>query len=1009
MPTTYYLSNEGKDCNAGTSPSSPWQTFSKLTQITLQPGDTICFRCGDTWNDTLHLSSNDTPGAPITWTSYSENNNKSLPVISGFQEIAGSAWSSNGDIRSATVPGDLGQFNVVTFGTTAAPGGNQPIGRYPAVGSTAGTWNRTVNVLLITTGAAALFTAYDHGMAAGDTVTFTTTGTLPAPLQPAPVKYYVVSPAKDTFQLAATPSGTPISTTGTYTGNVTAATPGKSNYNMVSAVKSFIFTSVINDASLHAAAIPAGFTAGTTAVALYSKGVLPKKLDTGSTFYVVSIDTSNNTFQLSEAPGGVPVVPTTAVTDEMTLIWGITDDALNAATGAVDFAGGEIVIRKASWILDRGQLTGSTLSENLNYASDDIANTYKPKAGWGYFIQNHPGCLNALGDWCHRPSANLFSMYFGSDTPAEYTVKVPNQANNVVIPAGISNHTFIGIHFEGANQYSISGVGGSSNIGFINCVFSHIGQDAINFADDINSTVSEINISNCTFTNIANNGINLRGPNNCQITNCTFDKIHDIAGMGRSGDGNGYAILLATPDPAVTYNNVIIGNTFSNCGYVPLGYTGGSCLIAQNYIDRYCYTKDDGGGIYGGSDRLHAYIQRRIINNIVFNGIGAAAGKLNAGPAAHGIYTDDYSTDIYILNNTVAHMQGSGLMVHNSDNINIQGNLFYDCMLNNFEPSGQGIIHMVSDPLKASSGTLQNIIFRGNIIWSTRSQPYLFVNINKDDTVKPSISCDYNFYHSPLALDQFFFLKQPFYSAVAQRKVYNLRTWGASFGRDISSRDKMPSGFNYKYTLTIPAKVTQAFFDSNGNIAPSGPPGTIRTQSNCDFSRDDVKLGAAGLTITPHDPDQLAVVYINMGDTTGDNNPQYFITFNIVGIKDSFLLLDIDKTYKLGFARINAVETQTAATANVCIMKNNATSTDQFLQITIPVGTGPVTINNLRVYTGSLVPPDTSKLRFEYNATTSPLTLILEKDSYDAAYNFYPAGDLILKPFTSVLLVPVVM
>jgi len=51
-----------------------------------------------------------------------------------------------------------------------------------------------------------------HGLAAGTPVTFTTTGTLPAPLLPG-VTYYVLAPATDSFTLAASPSGSDIATT----------------------------------------------------------------------------------------------------------------------------------------------------------------------------------------------------------------------------------------------------------------------------------------------------------------------------------------------------------------------------------------------------------------------------------------------------------------------------------------------------------------------------------------------------------------------------------------------------------------------------------------------------------------------------------------------------------------------------------------------------------------------------------------------------------------------------
>jgi hypothetical protein len=1009
MATTYYLASDGcNNCNTGISPSSPWQTIDKINGITLNPGDTVCFRCGDTWYEQLLVRYSGNAGNPITWTSFSPTGDFSVPpVISGFKIVPNSAWSASGAIREAQVDGAGNTLNVVNFGLNSSAGVNQPIGRYPALTGTTGTWARTINIPLITVGTTTLFTSFNHGLALGDVITFSTTGTLPAPLQSAPVPYYVIAKTSDTFQVSAQAGGASVSTSGTYSGTVTGVTNGKSSYNMISSVLSFNFTTGTGT-TLSASSIPAGFIDG-TAVTLATAKSLPPGLSTGTNYFVKSVNQTAGTFELSVTPGGNAVAPGTGGEGPYAVIWGIVDDNFSTAPGAADFNGGEIVIRKASWILDRAIINGATNSGIFKYTDEPNANKYNPAAGWGYFIQNHLACLTSLGNWCYDGSAQKLKLYFGDKDPLDYVVKASAIATNVSIDSEKSYNTFLKINFEGANQFGISGKSGCSNIQIISCGFSNIGQDAINFAVDSNSTTSGLTISNCTFNTIANNGITLRGPNSSIITDCTFTGIHTVAGMGQSGDGNGYALLIATADPAVTYNNVVTLNTINNCGYVPIGYTGSSCLIQYNYINNYCYIKDDGGGIYGGSTSLYSYAQRYILNNIIFNGIGAPVGRPAPGPAAHGIYSDDYGTDVSIFNNTIAHIQGAGLMIHNSDRINIQGNVIYDCMLNNFEPSSRGIISMVSDTLHLHSGTLQNIIFKGNVIWSSQPLPYLFQNVNKDDSAHLTITGDYNFYHAPLAFDKFFFSKQLFGGGVATKYAYNLHTWRGATGQDISSRDKMPSGLKYAYTLNTPAKVTQAFFDSNGNIAPSGGPGTILTQSNCDFSRDDVKLGSRALTITPHDTANLATFYINMGNTTAElPGVQYFVTFNMIGSTEGFVWIDIDRTFKLDFGRINVVETRTIATASVCIMKNNATAPAQLLQITIPKGTGAITINNLCIYTGILSPPDTSTLRFEYNATRARKEdITLERDYYDAAYNFHPAGKLALEPFSSLILMPV--
>lgn len=46
---TYYVSNDGDDKNAGTTPDAPWRTLDKVNEMAFEPGTTVCFRRGDLW------------------------------------------------------------------------------------------------------------------------------------------------------------------------------------------------------------------------------------------------------------------------------------------------------------------------------------------------------------------------------------------------------------------------------------------------------------------------------------------------------------------------------------------------------------------------------------------------------------------------------------------------------------------------------------------------------------------------------------------------------------------------------------------------------------------------------------------------------------------------------------------------------------------------------------------------------------------------------------------------
>src|SRR5690606_39940973 len=65
----YYVSPSGKDDNAGTSPSSPWQSIKKANAA-LQSGDVVHLRGGHYANDPIRPKRSGQPGADIRYVAY---------------------------------------------------------------------------------------------------------------------------------------------------------------------------------------------------------------------------------------------------------------------------------------------------------------------------------------------------------------------------------------------------------------------------------------------------------------------------------------------------------------------------------------------------------------------------------------------------------------------------------------------------------------------------------------------------------------------------------------------------------------------------------------------------------------------------------------------------------------------------------------------------------------------------------------------------------------------------
>ena len=69
--TTYYVSSSsGNDANGGTSSLTAWQTIAKVNSQTFLPGDSILFRRGDIWNESLVAPSSGTAGNPVAFDAY---------------------------------------------------------------------------------------------------------------------------------------------------------------------------------------------------------------------------------------------------------------------------------------------------------------------------------------------------------------------------------------------------------------------------------------------------------------------------------------------------------------------------------------------------------------------------------------------------------------------------------------------------------------------------------------------------------------------------------------------------------------------------------------------------------------------------------------------------------------------------------------------------------------------------------------------------------------------------
>lgn len=314
----------------------------------------------------------------------------------------------------------------------------------------------------------------------------------------------------------------------------------------------------------------------------------------------------------------------------------ITDKEFSSS---VNWAGAELVLRCRRWVLDRNILKSNS-GTTINYST---TSSYEPYNNMGYFIQNHIKTLDALGEWYYNSSAKKVSFYFGSASPSSYKVQA-STLDYVILSDGYSNIVFDDLNIKGSNLYGIC-IKSGSNITIQQCDVNHSGRDGIyvNAHDYLTIEESTVSNSNC-------NGINLNYTgDHATIRGNKINNTSVLAGMGTNGDGKGIGIYTNGDYNVIEYNEI------RNTGYIGISFKGNNVTIKNNLVDSFCLVKDDGAGIYSHLGDAPDYKNRKIIGNIVVNGVGAGYGTDNPSYfPSEGIYFDDGTSYIELSGNTVA-------------------------------------------------------------------------------------------------------------------------------------------------------------------------------------------------------------------------------------------------------------------------------------------------------------------------------------------------------------------
>ena len=396
----------------------------------------------------------------------------------------------------------------------------------------------------------------------------------------------------------------------------------------------------------------------------------------------------------------------------------------NDLPSSLNWTGAELVMRTRRWIIDRDAVT----SQSGNTIFYNASSKYEPNDKYGYFIQKDIKTLDKFGEWYYNPSAKKLSVYFGRNGAASNVTQAAT-IDNLVSSFGSSNVVFDNLSIKGANANSFN-IKDGSGFKITNCDIFFSGNDGIKVANHKN-----IDIENCTISNSNNIGIDLgfNGSHNATVRNNKIVNTLVFAGMGGNGDGKGMAILSNGNGNTIEYNDI------RNTGWAGISFNGDNVTVKNNFVDSFCLVKDDAGGIYTYTGtNTNSKSGRKIIGNIVMNGLGASEGVNDGKPLGEGIYLDNNSADVEIRDNTIANCSNQGIFLQSSHEITIVNNTIFN--------SGKKQLSIVQ---LANHPQVRNCTVTNNIFYSAQaSQAISSIKSNSDD-INLFGKFENNFYSKP--------------------------------------------------------------------------------------------------------------------------------------------------------------------------------------------------------------------------------------------------------------------
>jgi len=433
----------------------------------------------------------------------------------------------------------------------------------------------------------------------------------------------------------------------------------------------------------------------------------------------------------------------------------VTSTGTNAATQS--WVGAQIVVRHNEYNLPREWITSHS-ANTITYPSTNNPNPIDGN-NYKFFIQKHPATLDAQNEWYYNPSTFVLRM-FSTVNPSTLNVQAATKDwfYNVDYRNGIS---FSNLKLIGFDSNAIMGRQ-FIKLKIINDDFEDIGLDGIALDND-----SATYVGYNTFNRIGNTGVYSHFSSYSKVEFNVVDSCGLIYGMSLSNNQqrNGICIEVYNNAGRLGDSSYICDNVVSNVGYCGIRFTGPNAQVIHNYVNEYGLIDSDAGGIYTNGDFGLAN-QRIIANNVITNGHGKH--DMTSAPGDRGmpgIYLDDDTGDVDIIDNTIKNATRGGVFLHNAIHINVLRNKIY-------AGNGEFCIATADDPL---GGPVRNIFVNDNDMYSLPGSTLIDLSSVTNDYASEGIFTNNRYARSSMTT--------PFSAGSA----YSLAGWNSTLGFDINS------------------------------------------------------------------------------------------------------------------------------------------------------------------------------------------------------------------------------